>query len=108
MFRSQPTESLVDPRLLHALRGVALCGLAVVLCLPVARGSHALLGWLPLWLVAMPLLAWALLALRARQSLALPVLPYRRRRARVQAVLRAQRRPRHGGNGGARRHLPQP
>jgi len=37
---------------------VLMTGLALVALLPAARGQHALLGWLPLWLVAMPAMAW--------------------------------------------------
>ncbi len=48
----------VDPRLLRCVRHVALAGLALVVVWPAARGSSAWLGWLPLWLLAMPLTAW--------------------------------------------------
>jgi len=40
------------------LRYAAAVGALLVLMLPGARGSHALIGWLPLWLVGMPALAW--------------------------------------------------
>ena len=33
-------------------------GVLAVLLLPAARGSTAWLGWMPLWLVAMPLASW--------------------------------------------------
>lgn len=58
-----PTDrtSATDPllvRLDEALRALTAIGIALVLLLPAARGHHALLGWWPLWLVAMPLSAW--------------------------------------------------
>lgn len=40
------------------LRQVVIVGTLAVLLIPAARGSTHLLGWLPLWLVAMPLAAW--------------------------------------------------
>jgi hypothetical protein len=40
-------------------------GLLAMLLLPAARGSHALLGLLPLWLLAMPALALFTLYWRA-------------------------------------------
>lgn len=50
-----------DPQLQRCLRMVLLSGLALVLALPMARGSSEWLGWLPLWLVGMPAMAlWAL------------------------------------------------
>lgn len=53
--------STPDPRLDLALRRIALAGALLVLVLPAARGSSALLGAWPLWLVAMPLCSlWAL------------------------------------------------
>lgn len=45
-------------RLDEALRALVATGVALVLLLPAARGHHALLGWWPLWLVAMPASAW--------------------------------------------------
>ncbi|GHA82744.1 hypothetical protein [Cognatilysobacter bugurensis] len=45
-------------RLDEALRALVAIGVALVLLLPAARGHHALLGWWPLWLVAMPASAW--------------------------------------------------
>lgn len=47
-----------DPRVLRCVRQLALAGLALVLVWPAARGSSQWLGWLPMWLVAMPCLAW--------------------------------------------------
>ena len=47
-----------DPRLDEALRGAIAVGLVLVLLWPGADGTHAAIGWLPLWLVGMPLAAW--------------------------------------------------
>ncbi|ALN59881.1 hypothetical protein GLE_4540 [Lysobacter enzymogenes] len=41
-----------------ALGYATAVGALLVLMLTAARGSHALIGWLPLWLVGMPALAW--------------------------------------------------
>lgn len=50
-----------DPRLVLALRRLALAGALLVLALPAARGANQWLGAWPLWLVAMPLTSlWAL------------------------------------------------
>lgn len=82
----------IDPRLERVMRRVILCGLLAVLLLPAARGSHAWLGWLPLWLLAMPLSAWW-----ALHRFALPRWPQaavagtrRRRRGQAQARRRGQ------------------
>lgn len=48
----------VDPRLDAALRYAIAIGAVLVLLLPAARGMHAAIGWLPLWLLAMPMTAW--------------------------------------------------
>lgn len=56
-----PDIADVDPRLEQALHYAIAIGAVLVLLLPGARGMHAALGWLPLWLLAMPLVAlWAL------------------------------------------------
>lgn len=47
------------------LRQLVLLGALAVLLIPAARGSSALLGWLPLWLLGMPLAAWGGLRLAA-------------------------------------------
>lgn len=80
----------VDPHLERALRRIVLVGLLAVLLLPAARGSSALFGWLPLWLLAMPLSAWW-----ALHRFALPRWPRtavapRRRRGPAQARRRCQ------------------
>ena len=50
-----------DPRLVRFVRSWLLWGTVAVLLLPVARTQTAVLGWLPLYLVAMPASAlWAL------------------------------------------------
>ena len=49
---------LPDPRVLRCVRQATLAGLALVLVWPAMRGSSVWIGWLPLWLVAMPLTAW--------------------------------------------------
>jgi hypothetical protein len=53
-----PTADTQLARVDEALRALVAIGIALVLLLPAARGHHALLGWWPLWLVAMPLSAW--------------------------------------------------
>lgn len=50
----RPVHPLLDAALRHAVA----VGAVIVLLVPSARGVHAAIGWLPLWLVAMPLLAW--------------------------------------------------
>lgn len=57
--RSAPCDtSSVDPRIDELLRGALAVGVAIVLLLPAARGVHPMIGWLPMWLVAMPAVAW--------------------------------------------------
>ncbi|QWP79321.1 hypothetical protein J5226_07790 [Lysobacter sp. K5869] len=64
--------------------------------LPAARGHHAVLGWLPLWLVAMPALAWWALrrfrlpSWRREDEPAVAEPARRRRRGAVQARRRAR------------------
>lgn len=53
-----PGHDAIDPRLEQALRYAIAIGAALVLLLPAARGMHAVIGWLPLWLLAMPMTAW--------------------------------------------------
>lgn len=40
------------------LRLVLGLGIALVVLLPMARGSSEWLGWMPMWLVGMPAMAW--------------------------------------------------
>jgi hypothetical protein len=87
--RSQAAAT-IDPRLERALRRIVLVGLLAVMLLPAARGSSALLGWLPLWLLAMPLSAWWALHRFALPRWPRPVAAQRRRRTRPQARRRGQ------------------
>lgn len=48
----------IDRRLDAALRYAIAIGAVLVLLLPAARSMHATIGWLPLWLLAMPMAAW--------------------------------------------------
>jgi hypothetical protein len=48
----------VDPMLEEILRGAVAVGAVLLLLVPAARGHHAQLGWLPLWLLGMPMMAW--------------------------------------------------
>jgi hypothetical protein len=82
----------VDPRVIAVVRYAIAIGAVLVLLLPAARGSHATLGWLPLWLLAMPLSAWWALhrfALPGWPQAPAGVLP-RRRRTGVQARRRSR------------------
>ena len=56
MTATTPTDRPVHPLLDAALRHAVAAGTVIVLLVPSARGVHAAIGWLPLWLVAMPLL----------------------------------------------------
>ena len=47
-----------DARLDAILRRLVGWGVLAVLLLPMARGTSAWFGWMPLWLVAMPLASW--------------------------------------------------
>lgn len=53
-----PVATEIDPRLEAALRYAIALGTMLVLLLPAARSMHTAIGWLPLWLLAMPLTAW--------------------------------------------------
>ena len=53
-----PDAAHVDPGLDATLRYLIAIGAVLVLLLPAARGMHDTIGWLPLWLLAMPLVAW--------------------------------------------------
>ena len=56
--RSNSHDSLSRGALDRLLRQVVILGTLAVLLIPAARGSSALVGWLPLWLMGMPLAAW--------------------------------------------------
>jgi len=85
---SRPTPAAAAPLaspLEQPLRFAIALGLFAVLLLPAGRGYSQAVGWLPLWLVAMPLSAWW-----ALQGFALPRWPgagvlVRRRRRGPQA-----------------------
>lgn len=72
------------------LRELLVFGAALVLLVPAVRGHHPLLGWGPLWLLAMPALAcwaahgFALPQLVARRAL-VPAAAAPRRAVREQA-----------------------
>lgn len=53
-----PDAAGIDPGLDAALRYAIAIGAVLVVLLPAARGMHAAIGWLPLWLLAMPSVAW--------------------------------------------------
>ena len=48
----------IDPRLEEVLRYAIAIGAVLMLLLPAARSMHTTIGWLPLWLLAMPMTAW--------------------------------------------------
>jgi hypothetical protein len=85
-------DSAIDPRVEEVLRYAVAIGAALVLLLPAARAFSTQIGWLPLWLLAMPLTAWWALhrfRLPRRAADGLPA-PARRRRAGAQARRRAR------------------
>ena len=88
------THPDIDPRIERALRAWLLWGTVAVILLPMARGHTAWLGWLPMWLVAMPACAWWALyrfplpALVARSEVG------RARRRRAPQARRRERGPR--------------
>lgn len=88
-----PSATSADARLEALLRYAIAIGAVLVLLLPAARGSHAALGWLPLWLLLMPMTAWW-----ALHRFALPAWAPGRRvaaaRPRPRAVVQARRRTR--------------
>ena len=81
-----------DPRLSRLLCQLTLAGLVLVMVWPAARGHHPWLGWLPLWLMAMPAAAcWALhrcpLPHRRRRPTAMPRADRTQARRRRRAVV---------------------
>lgn len=60
------------PRLHAALCHGLAVGVTLLILLPAARGSHELIGWLPLWLLGMPLSALAMLHWLGRRQDAAP------------------------------------
>ncbi len=97
-----PTPHPLRAPLLHWLA----LGLLAVALLPAARGQHALIGWLPYWLVVAPALSLLVLD-RHRWTAALAgTLVGRRRRAsrvppRQARRLRARAPTRRGGRSAA-------
>ncbi len=86
---NQSNHSDLHDALDRLLRQVVILGTLAVLLIPAARGSSALIGWLPLWLMGMPVAAWW--SLRRfplpRVALQMP------RRRRAQAFRRSRARP---------------
>ena len=87
---NHPDSQAIHHTLERLLQHVVILGTLAVLLIPAARGSSALIGWLPLWLMGMPLAAWWSL-----RRFPLPRLGLRMpRRRRVQALRRTRgRRP---------------
>ncbi|MFC5579138.1 hypothetical protein ACFPOA_14085 [Lysobacter niabensis] len=82
-----------DARIDDVLRYALAIGGVLVLLLPAARGFSQTLGWLPLWLLAMPAVAlWALrgFPLPRRSTTSGAATALRRRRAAPQARRRTR------------------
>lgn len=93
------TATSIDSFLDTALRYASAIGVLLVMLVPAARGMHPALGWLPLWLVAMPGVAWWALrgfplpAWRGRaETPARLVAPVPRRLRQARRVARPRRR----------------
>lgn len=86
---SYSRDSVSSDALDRLLRQVVILGTLAVLLIPAARGSSALIGWLPLWLMGMPLAAWWSLRRFPLPSMALQM----PRRRRVQALRRSRVHP---------------
>ena len=86
----------IGPGLDDLLRHAVAIGAVLVLLIPAARGFSDTLGWMPLWLLAMPLCAWWALhrfRLPANEAGA-DVQPRLRRRSGEQARRRRTASPR--------------
>ena len=80
-----------DFRIEAALRYALAIGGVLVLLLPGARGFSETLGWLPLWLLAMPAVAlWALRGFPLLKRGSGEQMPARRRRIEPQARRRSR------------------
>ena len=56
---TRPTPAAdLDLTIDDALRYAIAIGAMLILLVPAARGMHAAIGWLPLWLLGMPISAW--------------------------------------------------
>ena len=60
--RSNTPTSMPGAGLMRALRGWLVLGALSSLAFPSLRGSNALVGWLPLWLVVTPLVGTLIVA----------------------------------------------
>jgi hypothetical protein len=86
---TMPTEARALPTVLDEMLCTATAvGAVLVALLPAARGMSPI-GWLPMWLVAMPALAWwglhGFVLPRRRVETAVGVVPRTARRAQPQA-----------------------
>jgi len=89
---SDQTRYEINARIDDVLRYALAIGGVLLLLLPAARGFSQTLGWLPLWLLAMPAVAlWALrgFPLPRRAGTSGTMAPMRRRRPAPQARRRA-------------------
>ncbi|MEO6169564.1 MAG: hypothetical protein ABIO84_01290 [Lysobacter sp.] len=62
-IRALPADRL-SLRLQSGVWHCLAAGVTLLVLLPAARGTHELIGWLPLWLLGMPLSALAVLRWR--------------------------------------------
>ena len=92
--KTAATHPDIDPRIERALRAWLLWGTVAVILLPMARGHTAWLGWLPMWLVAMPASAWWALHRFPLPRLADSQASSRMRRRRAPQARRRERGPR--------------
>ncbi len=80
-----PVQHRSDPPVV--LRLWLLAGALTIIIFPEARGHHALIGWLPFWLLVAPLLSIAAWRLLNRA----PAQQRRRRQARRSSAPQARR-----------------
>lgn len=93
MRHAEPTRDDLALLLEDLPRYALAIGAALVLLVPAARGFNPTLGWLPLWLLAMPAVAWWALCgfqLPMRAGTTEPVAIARRRRIGPQARRRVR------------------